>query len=55
MQAEKQPVTLRSFNHQETLKMFLLSDKLWLILSATFDCFCYSLYYFNNANRFSDG
>ena len=32
MQAVKQPVTLESFNHQEALKMLLLSDELWLIL-----------------------
>ena len=32
MQAVKQPVTLESFDHRETLKMLLLSDELWLII-----------------------
>ena len=35
MQVEKQPVTLESFDHREALKMFLLSDELWLIISVT--------------------
>ena len=30
----KQPVTLESFGHREALKMLLLSDKLWLIISV---------------------
>ena len=34
MQAVKQPVTLKSFYHQEALKMLLLSDELWLIISV---------------------
>ena len=34
MQAVKQLVTLESFNHRDALKMLLLSDELWLIISA---------------------
>ena len=34
MQAVKQPVTLESFDHLEALKVLLLSDKLWLIISV---------------------
>ena len=35
MQTVKQPVTLESFNHWETLKMLLLSDvELWQIISV---------------------
>ena len=37
------------------IKMLFLSDDLWLIISLAFDRFCYSLYYFNDANRFFDG
>ena len=33
MQALKQPGTLESFYYREALKMFLLSDELWLIKS----------------------
>ena len=34
MQAVKQPVTLESFDYREALKMLLLSDELWLIISV---------------------
>ena len=34
MQAVKQPITFESFDHREALKMFLLSDELWLIISV---------------------
>ena len=35
LQAVKQPVTLESFDHQEALKILLLSDELWLIISVS--------------------
>ena len=34
MQAVKQPGTFESFYYREALKMFLLSDELWLIKSV---------------------
>ena len=34
MQDVKQPVTLESFDHQEALKMLLLSEELWLTISV---------------------
>ena len=36
MQTVKQTVILESFDHCETLKMLLLLDKLWLIMSVAF-------------------
>ena len=34
MEDVEQPVTLESFDYQEALKMLLLSDELWLIMSV---------------------
>ena len=34
MQAMKQPLTLDGLDHREALKMLLLSDELWLIISV---------------------
>ena len=34
MQTVKQPVTLESFDHRQALKMLLLSDEQWLIISV---------------------
>ena len=34
MQAVKQAVTLESFDHQKALKILLLSDEPWLIVSV---------------------
>ena len=44
MQAVKQPVTLESFNHQEALKIILLSDKLWWIISVALLILLQALY-----------
>ena len=35
LQAVKQPVTLESFDQQQALKILLLSDELWLIISVS--------------------
>ena len=34
MQAVKKPVTLENFHQQEALRVLLLSDKQWLIISV---------------------
>ena len=34
MQAVKEPVTLKSFDHQQASHILFLSDELWLIISA---------------------
>ena len=44
MQAVKQPVTLESFNHQEALKIILLSDELWWIISVALLILLQALY-----------
>ena len=45
MQAVKQPVTLESFEHREALKIFLLSDELWLyICSSSYFVIIYRYY-----------
>ena len=46
MQAVKQPVTLESFGHWEALKIIILSDELWLIISVALLTYFVVTFYF---------
>ena len=44
MQAVRQPVTSENFDHRKALKIFLLSDELWLVIYYVYIFIYYILY-----------